>query len=80
MGLKKAIKHGKEHRKPYYDSRRFDFSCRSHGNCSWCNRSRLRYQRLFDIVSQEQIDRLFCFWEIDENWWIKKEDDGKADN
>jgi len=34
--LYKAIKSGKEHRKPYYDSRRFDFSCRNHRSCGYC--------------------------------------------
>lgn len=31
---------GKEHRKPYYGSKAFDYSCRSHGDCSACNASR----------------------------------------
>lgn len=46
MTLEKAIKHGKERRKPYRDSRRFDFTCRNHGAgnahpCPWCERNRL---------------------------------------
>jgi len=36
MPLDKAIEHGKEHRRKYYDSRRFDCSCRNHGSCSYC--------------------------------------------
>jgi hypothetical protein len=39
--LDKAIKSGKEHRKPYYDTRRFDRSCRNHGSCEWCQANRL---------------------------------------
>lgn len=34
--LDKAIKYGKEKRKPYHDSRRFDRSCRHGGSCSYC--------------------------------------------
>lgn len=41
MTLDKAIEHGKEHRKPYYKSKRFDRTCRNHGSCSWCYRNRL---------------------------------------
>ena len=40
MSLEKSISHGKEHRKPYYDSRGFDWSCRAHGSCGWCYRNR----------------------------------------
>ena len=29
MGLEKAIAHGKEHRKPYYDSRAVSGECRN---------------------------------------------------
>lgn len=40
MSLDKAIKHGKEHRKPYRGSRRFDRTCRNHGACPWCRNNR----------------------------------------
>lgn len=36
MSLDKAIRYGKEHRKQYYDSRRYDRTCRNHGSCPWC--------------------------------------------
>lgn len=36
MGLEKAIAHGKEHRKQYRKSARFDASCRPHGGCTHC--------------------------------------------
>lgn len=39
--LDKAIRHGKEKRKEYYGSKRFDRSCRCHGSCSWCRGNRL---------------------------------------
>lgn len=40
MSLDKAIEHGKEKRKPYYRSKRFDRSCRNHGSCGWCQGNR----------------------------------------
>lgn len=33
MSMKKAIKHGKAKRRPYYKSKRFDRSCRCNGSC-----------------------------------------------
>ena len=36
MSLDKAIKHGKEKRKPYRGSRSIDCSCRNHGSCPYC--------------------------------------------
>lgn len=46
MSLDKAIQSGKEHRKPYRRSARFDTSCRNHGDCSWCVDNRLhKYQK-----------------------------------
>lgn len=41
MSLDKAIKHGKEHRKPYQKSKKIDRSCRNHGGCPWCEGNRL---------------------------------------
>lgn len=45
MSLEKAIKYGKEHRKDYRDSRRFDWSCRHGGSCEHCRRNRLSAAR-----------------------------------
>lgn len=42
MALDKAIKHGKEHRKPYNKAKAIDMHCRNHGGrrhqwqCGWC--------------------------------------------
>ena len=41
MSLDKSIQSGKEHRKPYYDSRRFDHSCRNNGDCEYCSKGRV---------------------------------------
>ena len=40
MSLDKAIKHGKEHRKPYTGSEVYFVSCRNHGGCPWCEENR----------------------------------------
>jgi hypothetical protein len=45
MSLDKAIKYGKEKRKPYWNSGAFDRSCRPHGDCPWC-RGKEIYKRL----------------------------------
>lgn len=45
MSLEKAIKYGKEHRKQYWDFRKWDTTCRCHGSCPWCNRNR-KYKRI----------------------------------
>lgn len=36
MGLEKAIKHGKEKRKPYRGGKAVSCQCRNHGSCKWC--------------------------------------------
>ena len=40
MSLDKAIKSGKEHRKPYRGGKAVDRMCRNHGGCIWCKRNR----------------------------------------
>jgi hypothetical protein len=40
MSLDKAIASGKEYRKPYRKSKRFDATCRNHGSCAWCRGNR----------------------------------------
>lgn len=41
MSLDKAIRSGKEHRKPYRKSKAIDKTCRNHGSCIYCKRNRL---------------------------------------
>jgi len=58
MALDKAIDSGKEHRKPYYGSKRFDRTCRNHGSCGHCseNRKHKYTKRLQDTIDQlEQL-------------------------
>ena len=55
MSLNKAILHGKEHRKPYRNSKRFDKTCRNHGSCDWCRMNR-QHKNLKKM--QESIDKM----------------------
>lgn len=55
--LDKAIKYGKEKRKPYYGSKAIDCTCRNHGSCPWCRENRLyknkkREQKMLDKLKE----------------------------
>lgn len=41
MSLDKAIKYGKEKRKPYRGGKACSSQCRNHGGCTWCRDGRL---------------------------------------
>jgi hypothetical protein len=56
MSLDKAIEHGKEKRKPYKGSKRFDRSCRNHGNCGYCKNDRTFEHKRKSFAAQDQID------------------------
>lgn len=55
MGLEKAIEHGKEHRKPYRGSRRFDALCRNHGACVYCRWNRTHNLEKATKFAEEDI-------------------------
>lgn len=55
MSLDKAIQHGKERRRAYRGSQRFDASCRHQGSCPWCERNRLHASRRLSALAQEQL-------------------------
>ena len=57
MSLDKAIESGKEHRKPYYRSKRFDASCRCHGGCGYCLDDRMHNDKKLKIVAEEQLKK-----------------------
>lgn len=46
MSLYKAIKYGKEKRKPYRGAKSVSGSCRNHGGCSWCEGNRLHSSKV----------------------------------
>lgn len=56
MSLDKAIKHGKEHRKPYCGGKAIASSCRNHGMCDWCRENR---QHKFRDRKPPEKDELF---------------------
>jgi hypothetical protein len=45
MSLDKAIKYGKEKRRPYHKRGKYDRSCRPGGSCPWCQGSRMHKHR-----------------------------------
>ena len=59
MGLEKAIKNGKEHRKEYHGAKKIASSCRNHGNCPWCKGNRT-YQRkkLEEKIKSEMNEKI----------------------
>ena len=55
MALDKAIKYGKEHRKPYTGGKAIDRTCRNHGGCSWCEENR-KYKNIKRL--KKALDKL----------------------
>jgi hypothetical protein len=55
MALDKAIRYGKEHRKPYFGSKSFDRTCRNHGGCPWCEENR-KYKNIKRL--EKALDKL----------------------
>lgn len=55
MSLTKAILYGKEHRKPYRNSKRFDKTCRNHSSCPYCRDNRLHNRYKTDEDSKLKI-------------------------
>jgi len=47
-----------------FDSRRFDWSCRNHGSCGYCERNRLHFDKKARAKSNlaEQSDEWFGYW------------------
>lgn len=58
MSLRKAIEHGKEHRKPYYGSKDFDKTCRNHGGCPWCEENRLKKYIVKAMSMEEKLKEM----------------------
>jgi hypothetical protein len=54
MSLDKRIAKGEEKRKPYFDSRRFDSTCRNHGTCPWCHGNRTHKNKKQEISCEQQ--------------------------
>ena len=61
MGLEKAIKYGKEHRKPFSKetgtyAKSVDSTCHNHGSCSYCLSNRMHSNRIRELNSREQLN------------------------
>jgi len=65
MGLEKAIIYGKEKRKPYRNSKAFDYSCRNHGCCPWCQGNRA-YQKVKELLRMNYEEILITLSETSE--------------
>lgn len=59
MSLDRSIQHKKDHRKPYYDSKRFDPTCRPNGRCSYCRNNRLFSSKKEGFRAREAIEEYF---------------------
>ena len=55
MSHNKAIKSGKEHRKPYRKSKAFDRTCRNHGRCSYCEQNRTHQNTKKVVRANEEL-------------------------
>lgn len=54
MSLDKAIKYGKEKRKPFRKSKSVDYTCRNHGSCPYCLSNRLHNSRKREPIELEE--------------------------
>lgn len=61
--LDKSIKHGKEYRKDYYKSKRFDRSCRNHGSCDRCRDNRILKNSEKERLAKKDIETYNNTWE-----------------
>ena len=55
MSLDQAIKHGKEHRKPYHGRKAADVWCRNHNYCRVCRKNRLHKSLVEQIKAKEEL-------------------------
>lgn len=56
MGLEKAIKYGKEKRKPYRDGKAVDPHCRNHGGCTWCRDGKLHTHKKNELKWKDSYE------------------------
>lgn len=62
MSLEKAIASGKEHRRQYRGSKRWDCTCRNHGSCSYCERNRTIFDKRARARVEGQENEWFGYW------------------
>lgn len=56
--LDKAIEHGKEKRKPFYRTGKFDRTCRCHGGCPYCESNRFHSTRIREMKANDQLKEI----------------------
>ncbi len=56
MSLDKAIKHKKEHRKPYRGAKAIDQSCRNNKGCDWCESNRQYANKKREDSAKDKMD------------------------
>lgn len=56
MSLDKAIRKGRERRRPYTGAKAVDCTCRNHGSCYWCRQNRLHRFRDRNPVMAEDME------------------------
>lgn len=68
MSFDKAIKYGKEKRKPYKGAKAVCCSCRNHGSCSWCMNNRLYSRKKAELKNDWNNQKILCPpWEDNNN-------------
>jgi len=55
MSLDKGIEYGKEHRRQYNGSKRYDRSCRHGGNCDYCRNGRQHNSKKRELSGTEKL-------------------------
>lgn len=56
MSLDKAIRYGKEKRKPYYRAKSVSKSCRNHGGCPFCETGRLHKNKKRELMWKDDYN------------------------
>lgn len=56
MSLVQAIKHGKEHRKPFRGPKAVDGWCANHNRCWICRRNRLHKRMVEEIKAKDELE------------------------
>lgn len=56
MSHDQAIRHGKEHRKPYRGAKAVDRTCRNHGSCEWCKSNRTHKNDKREVSAEQELE------------------------
>ncbi len=78
MGLEKAIKHKKEHRKPYRGAKAIDATCRNHGSDNWSKNNRLIQSTREKLKAQSKISDAQSEEQSNREWMDSLNDDDYA--